>query len=250
MKWRDLLIGLLATLLIWQGLSMLVRYVAPPPRPHLLPPPWPVLEVFFKNIFGNLGGHLLASGWRVLAAIILAVAAAVPIGLGLGQTPRLNRLFSPLIYIAHPIPKIVFLPIVLIFLGIGDTSKIFIIAIILFFQMLVVVRDEAAELRPELILSVRSMGAGRLALLRYVYLPAAIPAVLTTLRLSVGTAIAVLFFTESYATMSGLGYYILENWQIQKYPEMYAGVLTMSLLGLFLYFFIDALDKRLSPWRE
>jgi ABC-type nitrate/sulfonate/bicarbonate transport system permease component len=251
MKWRNLLIGLAATLVIWQALSLLVRWLVPPPRPDILPPPLPVLGVFFQAIFADLGRHFLVSAWRVTAAMILAVVTAVPIGLGLGQTPRLNRIFSPLIYIAHPIPKIVFLPIILILLGSGDSSKIFIIGIILFFQILVVVRDEAAELRPELILSVRSMGAGRRALFRFVYFPATIPAVLTALRLSVGTAIAVLFFAESFATTSGLGYYILvESWGALRYAQMYAGVLAMSLLGLFLYFFIDALDKRLSPWRE
>jgi NitT/TauT family transport system permease protein len=139
----------------------------------------------------------------------------------------------------------------LILLGSGDTSKIFIIGIILFFQILVVVRDEAAQLRPELILSVRSIGAGRRALFRFVYFPATIPAVLTALRISVGTAIAVLFFAESFATTSGLGYYILvESWGALRYPQMYAGVLAMSLLGLILYFFIDTLDRQLAPWRE
>jgi NitT/TauT family transport system permease protein len=72
----------------------------------------------------------------------------------------------------YPIPKIVFLPIILLLLGVGNLSKIFVICLILFFQMLVVVRDEAASLRPELIASVRSLGAGRRAPIRYVYLPA------------------------------------------------------------------------------
>ena len=112
-------------------------------------------------------------------------------------------------------------------------------------------RDEAAELRPELILSVRSIGAGRRALFRYVYLPASLPAVLTALRVSVGTAIAVLFIAETYATSSGLGYYIIvESWGALRYAQMYAGVLAMSLLGLALYFAVDGLDRRLCPWRE
>lgn len=244
MKWREALLGLFATLVIWQLLAMLLQR-------SILPPPTQVVVIFLQTIIDPLGRHFLVSAWRVVAAIGLAVLVAVPIGLGLGQTPRLNRIFSPLIYIAHPIPKIVFLPIILILFGAGDASKIFIIGIILFFQILVVVRDEAAELRPELILSVRSIGAGRLALLRFVYFPATIPAVLTALRLSVGTAIAVLFFAESFATTSGLGYYILvESWGALRYPQMYAGVLAMSLLGLLLYFFIDALARRLAPWRE
>jgi NitT/TauT family transport system permease protein len=244
MKWRDALIGLVATLIIWQILAMLLNR-------SVFPPPSQVLVVFFQIIWGELGRHFVVSAWRVIAAVILSVLVAVPIGLGLGQTPALNRLFSPLIYIAHPIPKIVFLPIILILFGAGDASKIFIIGIILFFQILVVVRDEAAELRPELLMSVRSIGAGRRALFRFVYFPATIPAVLTALRISVGTAIAVLFFAESFATTSGLGYYILvESWGALRYPQMYAGVLAMSLLGLLLYFVIDTLDKRLVPWRE
>ncbi|MCD6291131.1 MAG: ABC transporter permease subunit, partial [Anaerolineae bacterium] len=82
-----------------------------------------------------------------------------------------------------------------------------------------------------------------------VYLPATLPAVLTALRVSVGTAVAVLFFAESFATTSGLGYYIVvESWGRLAYPEMYAGVVAMSVLGLMLYFAIDWLEKHLCSW--
>ena len=244
MKWRDAALGLVATLVIWELLALLLA------RP-VFPPPTKVLVVFAQQITSDLGRHLLVSAGRVVAAITLAVLVAVPAGLGLGQIRALNRLFSPLIYIVHPIPKIVFLPVILVLFGAGDGSKIFLIALILFFQILVVVRDEAAALRPELILSVRSVGAGRRALFRYVYLPASLPAVLTALRVSVGTAVAVLFIAETYATTSGLGYYIIiESWGALRYAQMYAGVLAMSLLGLALYFAVDGLDRRLCPWRE
>jgi ABC-type nitrate/sulfonate/bicarbonate transport system permease component len=244
MKWRDAAVGVVAALIIWELLALLIA------RP-VFPPPTQVLVVFVEQITGDLGWHLLVSSGRVIAAIVLSVLAAVPAGLGLGQIRALNRLFSPLIYIAHPIPKIVFLPVILVLFGSGDGSKVFLIALILFFQILVVVRDEAADLRPELIVSVRSIGAGRRALFRYVYLPASLPAVLTALRVSVGTAIAVLFIAETYATSSGLGYYIIvESWGALRYAQMYAGVLAMSLLGLALYFAVDGLDRRLCPWRE
>ncbi len=132
-------------------------------------------------------------------------------------------------------------------LGITDISKIFLIAVIVFFQILVVVRDEAANLHPELILSVRSIGAGRRALFRYVYIPASLPAVLTALRISIGTAVAVLFIAEQSLTTYGLGYYIIvETYQVLLYPEMYAGILGMSLLGLILYFLIDYLERAVN----
>ena len=125
--------------------------------------------------------------------------------------------------------------------------KVLLIALILFFQILVVVRDEAAALRPELVLSVRSLGAGRRALFRYVYIPASLPAVLTALRVSVGTAVAVLFIAETFATQAGLGYFIVvRTWGTLRYPQMYAGILAMSLLGLTLYFAIEALDRHVN----
>ncbi|HIC90381.1 MAG TPA: ABC transporter permease subunit, partial [Anaerolineae bacterium] len=222
MRKRDVALAGGVILLFWQVTALRLAWDA-------LPPPTVVLRAFLTAAPSALGRHFLISTWRVVASIALAVAGALPLGLALGQTPRLNRLFSPFVYLVYPIPKIVFLPIVLLLLGIGDRSKIFIIAFILFFQILVVVRDAASTLRPELIASVRSLGGGRRALFRYVYLPATLPAALTALRISIGTAVAVLFFAESFATTSGLGYYIIiETWGRLAYPEMYAGVVAMS----------------------
>jgi len=240
---RAAFIGLLMFFAIWQVLAWIIH------RP-IMPSPLQVLPIFAASLFGNLGVHLLASTARVLAAIGVAVVTAVPIGLGLGQVPRVNRIFAPLIAIVYPIPKIVFLPVIYVLMGITDISKIFLIAIIIFFQILVVVRDEAANLHPELILSVRSLGAGRRALFRYVYFPASLPAVLTALRVSVGTAIAVLFIAEQSLTTYGLGYYIVvETYQVLLYPEMYAGILAMSLLGLVLYTVINNLELKVNRYR-
>ncbi|MGD9240732.1 MAG: ABC transporter permease [Desulfobacterales bacterium] len=237
------IIGLLMFFAIWQVLAWIIH------RP-IMPSPLQVLPIFGTALFGNLGLHFLASSGRVLAAIGVAVVTAVPIGLGLGQLPKVNRIFAPLIAVVYPIPKIVFLPVIYVLMGITDISKIFLIALIIFFHILVVVRDEAANLHPELILSVRSLGAGRRALFRYVYFPASLPAVLTALRVSVGTAIAVLFIAEQSLTTYGLGYYIVvETYQVLRYPEMYAGILAMSLLGLVLYFVIDNLELKVNRYR-
>jgi len=242
MRKRDVLLAIAGLLVVWQLASMLLDRA-------ILPPPWQVLRAFVLAFPGELGRHTLVSAWRVVASILVAVVAAVPAGLALGLSPTADRLAAPLIYLLYPIPKIVFLPVILLLLGIGNLSKVFIIALILFFQILVLVRDEAANIRPELTASVRSLGAGRRAVFRFVYLPATLPAVLTSLRVSIGTAIAVLFFAESFATTSGLGYYIIvETWGRLAYAEMYAGVLAMSLLGLTLYFVVDGLQRRLCPW--
>jgi NitT/TauT family transport system permease protein len=244
MKRRDLLFAILALLILWQLAAWAVQ------RP-ILPPPLDVAEAFINGLRGDLVGHFLVSLWRVIASTALAIALAAPAGLILGQSRRLNNIFSPVIYLVYPIPKVVFVPIVLLFFGLGDLPKIVIIFLILFFQILVLVRDQAAGLRPELVQSVRSLGAGRRALFRFVYLPASLPAILTALRQSVGTAVAVLYIAELYATQRGLGYYIYLNGStLLNYPAMYAGIVAMSILGLSLYFTVDWMERRVTPWQN
>lgn len=243
MKKREILAALIFLLLIWQALAWLVN------KP-ILPSPVQVVGALARELTqGALALHFLASLWRVIASLALSILLAVPAGLVLGQSPHLNRLFSPVIYLTYPIPKVVLVPIVLLFLGIGDLAKIVIIFLILFFQVLVLVRDQAAGLRPELIQSVRSLGAGRRALFRYVYLPASLPAILTGVRQSIGTAVAVLYVAELFATRYGLGYYIYYSGStLLDYPAMYAGIVSMSLLGGMLYIATDWLQKLFCPW--
>jgi len=244
MKRRDLLFAVLVLLVLWQLAAMLLD------RP-ILPAPWQVAQALVVESGKQLPAHFLASLWRVVASTLLSILLAAPAGLILGQSRRLNSLFAPLIYLLYPIPKVVFVPVILLLLGVGDLPKIVIIFLILFFQVLVLVRDQAAALRPELIQSVRSLGAGRRALFRFVYLPASLPAVLTALRQSVGTAVAVLYVAELTATQRGLGYYIFLNGStLFNFPAMYAGILTMSLLGLGLYFSVDWLEHRLCKWQN
>lgn len=237
------LLALLAILLAWQLLALLINQ-------PVLPPVSQVGITLLREVQrGEIVLHFLASLWRVVVSMLVSVALAVPAGLALGQMPRLDRIFSPLIYWLYPIPKVVLVPVVLLLLGVGDTAKIVIIFLILFFQILVLVRDQAAALRPELILSVRSLGAGRRALFRYVYLPASLPGILTALRQSVGTAVAVLYVAELFATQYGLGYYIYLNGStLFNYPAMYAGIVAMSVLGMILYFSVDILQKWWCPW--
>ena len=243
MKRRDLILAVIAIIILWQLMSWLVN------RP-ILPSPVQVAKAFPSELKSGLIDHFLVSLWRVIASTVLAIVIAAPLGLILGQSKRLDSLFSPLIYLVYPIPKVVFVPVILLLLGLGDAPKIAIIFLILFFQILVLVRDQAAGLRPELIQSVRSLGAGRRALFRFVYLPASLPAILTALRQSVGTAAAVLYIAELFATQRGLGYYIYLNGStLFNYPAMYVGIVAMSLLGLGLYFSVDWLERRLCRWQ-
>ena len=243
MRAKTILLALVVLILLWQVLAWIVNLA-------ILPGPWVVAQSFVRELGRDLPAHFLASFWRVFASTLLAILFASPLGLVLGQSKPLNKFFAPYIYLLYPIPKVVLLPIVVLFLGIGNVSKIFMIFLILFFQILVLVRDQAAAIRPELIQSVLSLGAGRRALFRYVYLPASVPAILTALRQSVGTAVAVLYVAELFATQKGLGYYIyLKGSNLFDYPAMYAGVIAMSILGFGLYFVVDWLEQKLCSWQ-
>jgi NitT/TauT family transport system permease protein len=243
MKRRDVFLAALGLLIVWQIAAMLIH------RP-ILPMPWQVMIVFVKELGNGLLIHFGVSLWRVSAGMALSVLAAAPAGLAIGGSKTWNRILSPVIYLLYPIPKVVLVPIVFLFLGIGDTAKIAIIFLILFFQIVVLVRDQAAGLSPQLLQSLRSLGAGRRALFRFVYLPASLPAILTALRQSIGTAVAVLYVTELFATKYGLGYYIYyEGSTLFNYPAMYSGVIAMSLLGLGMYFAVDWLERKLCRWK-
>lgn len=243
MKWQHLFWASIAVLMIWQVVAFILNV-------PILPSPLTVLRVFVLEFPGELGGHFVASLWRVVVSMLVSIALAVPAGLLMGQLRWLNRFLSPVVYLLYPIPKVVLTPIVLLLFGINEFSKILMIFLILFFQVLVLVRDQAAAIRPELIYSVRSLGAGRRALFRFVYFPACLPAILTAVRQSIGTAVAVLYIVELIATTRGLGYYIyLYGSTLFDYSKMYAGVLAMSLLGFGLYFLADGLHRRWCGWQ-
>ena len=240
----SLILATVVLLVLWVMIAHLINQ-------PILPTPDLVIRVFLKELLEELGLHFLASLFRVISSILLSILLAAPAGLLLGQYPRINRIFAPIIYVLYPVPKVVLVPVILLLLGVGDIPKITIITLILFFQILVLVRDAASNIRPELILSVRSLGAGRRALLRYVYLPASIPAILTSIRQSIGTAIAVLYIAELFATQYGLGYYIYyQGSTLFDYPKMYAGIMAMCILGISLYFSVDAAERRICDWRS
>lgn len=207
------------------------------------------LQSFVTQTFkGPLLKHFGTSLFRSGTATLISLALGVPLGLYLGRSG--GPVGSVLVYLTHPVPKVVFLPIILVTLGIGDTSKIFLICLVIFFQILVTVRDAAAGVPAGLVRSVQSLGGGELAIYRHVVLPAVMPAVFTALRLSTGTAVAVLFFAETYATQLGLGALVWDAWSARAFDAMFAGVISMALMGFGFYVILDWLERVTCPWAE
>lgn len=217
---------------------------------RVLPSPVTVAVRFAQVWSPALWRHTLASTARVVAALILAAAVAVPLGIGAGRVAAIDRVVTPPAYLLYPVPKIALLPVLLILLGTGDVTRVAVVFLVLFFQMYIAVRDGARSVDPHYLQSIDSLGGTRLDRLRYVVWPVVLPGLLTALRIGSGTALAVLFFAETFFTRYGLGFYIVDSWMKLAYPDMFAGIVAMSLLGLGLFSVIDAVDRRVSRWRS
>ncbi len=217
----------------------------------VLPQPEAALTVFLKALAtARFWEHMGASLYRAGTGMLLAWMIGFPLGVCMGGNQRIDSLLSPLVSLTYPVPKIVLLPVVLLILGLGDLSKIAMITLILSYQVLVTTRDGVRHLPARYVDSIRAMGATGPQILREVYIPAALPAGFTALRLNSGVSIAVLFFVESFATSSGLGYAIMDRWGSMDYEGMFAGIFGMSLLGVFLFEAVNLLEKRICRWKE
>lgn len=237
----SLLISVLILLVCWWLLALALKSPA-------VPSPFAAVKSFLSGLRGDLLLHLGISLYRVLVSLLLAALLGVPLGIFLGKNQAYDARISPMIYLTYPVPKVVFLPIFLILLGIGDLSKIVLITLITFYQILVTTRDAAKNMEKGYIASVRSLGAGSRDLYLHVYLPGCLPAILTSLRLGLGTALAVLFLTETYATQMGIGFFIMDSLSRMNYEEMFAGIIAMGLMGFFLYILLDKIEKKLCSW--
>lgn len=229
--------------LIWHLAAVSVN------RP-VLPTPWVAVQKFLTLWDQALWRHFLVSSRRVLASLLISMVTAVPIGLLLGRSEKIDRLLAPLVYLLYPIPKSVFLPLIIVFLGLGDTPKIFLITLILFFQILVAARDAAKGVPQQSLYSMQSLGANRWQIYRHVIWPSSLPKILTSLRISIGTAIAVLFLAESFASEEGLGYLIMSAWGRQEPGEMFAAIMGMALLGFGAYILVDLLERTWCRWQK
>ncbi|MEZ5338541.1 MAG: ABC transporter permease subunit [bacterium] len=194
--------------------------------------------------------HIAASLWRILAGMLIALAAALPLGLAAGSSPRLDRWLRPVLYLTYPLPKIVFLPLLLMLMGLGNGSKIALIAIILFFHLLASTRDAARGVPPSAVTALRSLGGNAWDLFLHVYWPATLPALFTSLRIATGTVVAVLFFVETIATTKGIGAYIYNAWSQTDIPSMAVGIIVLSLIGIMMYELFDLLERRFCRWTE
>ena len=247
-------ISIAVLLLIWQIASMVVNRDVPPPtdgvrHAKILPGPFDALSQLTKSA-NELQRHFRSSAWRLILAILIALAVAGPIGLLIGRERWLDRYLSPMIYITYPIPQVALILFFFVVFGTGSATKVAMVAFVLFFQILVSARGAAKNISEEHITSVLSAGATRWQIYRHVIVPAALPEILTSLRVSIGLGMAFLYIAETFAaTGNGLGGFIKNRMLFQR-EQAFAGIVAMALLGLVLYIAVDVLERLVCRWKH
>ena len=241
-KWKEVL----ATVFIfalWEACSCLAKR-------NFLPDARSSVRALFRlTMDGTLRPHFMASLYRIGAGTALGMLAAIPAGLLIGQSKALNDCVGTILNILYPIPKVVFLPVIVVGMGIGDAPKIFLIALVLFFQMTVTIRDAAQNIPKELSRSMTALGANRLQYLYHLVFQACLPDIMTALRGTIGVSTAMLFITENFASSKGLGYFITKCMDRRDYENMYAGILALIVLGLCLYGAVGLIEKKACRWK-
>ena len=241
-RWSILAVELLVLSLFWELLAARLDEPALPP-----------LSAVLRALYAErtlLLEHLIVSARRVLLSVAFSVGIGAPLAILSASSRRLDRALSPLFYFFHPVPKVVFLPILLLLVGLGEDSKLLLMTAIIVFQIYVIVRDATSQVPAQTLDSMASLGANRWQMLRFVYLPVSRPAIVTALKVSVAIAIAVLYIAEQTGSLEGLGAYIKNNFQMVQYAKVYAGALVMSALGLAVFAVLSALEMRVTRWQK
>jgi NitT/TauT family transport system permease protein len=214
-------------------------------------PPFSIVAKSWWVLAGNgtLWANAAASLTRAFGGFFLSIAIAVPLGLLIGWYRPVAQILDPLLELFRNTAALALLPVFTLILGIGETSKIAIVVYACLWPILLNTVAGVRNVDPLLIKSARSMGLRPLALFAKVVLPASVPNIFTGIRLAGAYSVLILIAAEMVGAKAGLGYYINYaqfNFQI---PQMYAGILTISALGLLLNLTLLRLERRLSRWR-
>lgn len=196
----------------------------------------------------TLWQHLGASLGRVFAALVGATLVAVPIGFAIGASRIGRGIFDPIIEFLRPIPPLAYLPLVIIWFGIGEPSKILIIAIAMLAPIVLSTAAGVRGVDPDRVNAARSLGATQAQLLRHVVLPSTMPAILTGIRIALGAGWSTLVAAELVAASRGLGFMIQSAAQFLVTDVVLMGILVIAAVAFALEALLRWLERRLVPW--
>lgn len=196
----------------------------------------------------GLMGDVYISTFRVLAGFLLAALIALPLGLLIGTYRPVQAFFEPIIEFSRYLPAVAFIPLIMLWVGIGEGSKITIIWIGTFFQMALMVSEDVRRVPMAQIEAAQTMGASRGEALSLVVLQSALPAITDTLRITLGWAWTYLVVAELVAANSGLGYAILKAQRYLLTDKIFVGILMIGIIGLVMDQLFRLLHRRRFPW--
>jgi NitT/TauT family transport system permease protein len=216
-----------------------------------LPSPLGVLrELVDMAQSGQLVVHLAASLERLVAGFAVGAAAGVVVGVLVGFFSLAEAVGQPLIAATFPIPKIALLPLLILWLGIGEASKVSVIALGVFFPMAINTYAGVREADPLLLRAAVAFGAGRWSVIRKVVIPSALPMVFAGLRLGAGTALLLLVAAEMIGADSGIGFLVLQAGNLMETTKLMVGIVILSLLGVLSHWGLARLERAVVPWRH
>jgi ABC-type nitrate/sulfonate/bicarbonate transport system permease component len=236
----------LALLVLWEGLSR-----AGILDDRFFPAPTAIISTFVDLAkSGDLWSNTWVSVRRVALGLLLGGIPALGIGLCMGLYRPVRIALDPLVAATYPIPKSAIVPLLLLIFGLGEMSKIVMVAIGAFFPIVMNTAAGVREIPPMYHDVGRTFGASRWQTFRTIALPGALPLIMTGVRLAIGLALILIVIAEMIGAKSGLGYMIWNAWQIFAVPTMYVGLITVSVLGVLFTLALTELERVLVPWRR
>ena len=238
------LIGMLLPLAAWWLLSVsgLIEKI-------FMPGPVDVLVRSFSWFKDEaLMGDIWISTYRVFAGFTLSAILAIPLGVMIGTYPPMKAMFEPLMDFIRYMPAVAFIPLVMLWVGIEESSKIAIIFIGTFFQMVLMVAEDIRRVPINQIEAAHTMGANRSEIVSLVIFQSAKPALLDTMRVTMGWAWTYLVVAELVAANSGLGYSILRAQRFMQTDKIFAGIILIGLIGLLIDQLFRLLHRKSFPW--
>ncbi|SMF39665.1 taurine ABC transporter permease TauC [Pseudogulbenkiania subflava] len=245
-QWSSLSIGSL--LLLWWALSasgLVPALFLPSPAAVLTKLQSLVVQGYME---ATLQQHLLASLQRMLLALLAAVGIGVPLGILIGVFPLLRHWLDPIIEFYRPLPPLAYLPLIVIWFGIGEVSKVLLIFLAILAPVLIATTHGVASVHSIRQQAALSLGASRGQLLRHVILPGALPDILTGIRIGLGAGWSTLVAAELIAATRGLGFMIQSAAQFLGTDIVVLGIIAIALVAFVLELGLRRLQRVLTPW--
>ena len=199
---------------------------------------------------GALSSHLGATLSRQFLGFALGGASGLAIGLAAGWSPPLRKLVDPFIAAAHPVPKIAILPLVMIIFGLGETSKVVLIAIAAFFPMVINTMAGVRQIPPLYGEVAKNYGASPMKTFQRIILPGSLPLILVGTRLALNMALLLTIAVELVMAQKGLGALIWLAWETMRIEELYASLVVIAVLGIGFNLMLQRIERHLVPWND